>query len=53
MKELIHGLASTYNNDKCRCDECKTAWAEYQRPRVKKWREEKRKEKKKGVQVNL
>ena len=28
-KEITHGLPSTYNNRKCRCEECTKAWAEY------------------------
>lgn len=42
MKELIHGRASTYNNHKCRCDECRAAWAAYMKPRIRKYRERKR-----------
>lgn len=40
-----HGTASTYNNHKCRCDECRIAWAEYVKARrvtprtVKRWME--------------
>ena len=52
MKELIHGRASTYNNDKCRCDECRVAWAAYMKPRVQKWRANK-KTTKKTVQIKL
>ena len=44
-KELQHGKPSTYNNHQCRCDECKAAWREYMRPRVKAYRARKRKEK--------
>lgn len=29
MAELIHGRPSTYNNHKCRCEECTAAWAQY------------------------
>ena len=42
MVDIQHGKPSTYNNLKCRCDKCKAAWAEYMRPRVKKWRADKR-----------
>lgn len=38
MKSLVHGRASTYNNHKCRCPECKAAWSEYISPRVHAWR---------------
>lgn len=44
-KELVHGKPSTYNNHQCRCVECKAAWAEYQAPRVKAWRDKKKAEK--------
>lgn len=30
-KELKHGSASTYSNQKCRCDECREAWRIYAR----------------------
>lgn len=38
MTNLIHGRASTYNNHKCRCEECKAAWREYIVPRMQAWR---------------
>ncbi len=44
IREDQHGKPSTYNNLKCRCKACKDAWAEYMRPRVKKWREERKRE---------
>ena len=47
MAELIHGRASTYNNYKCRCDECRKAWADYIREGgyVRRYQEKKRQEK--------
>ena len=47
MAELIHGRASTYNNYKCRCDECRKAWADYIREGgyVRRYQEKKRREK--------
>lgn len=51
-KEVVHGRASSYNNHGCRCDECKAAWTAYMRPRIKKYRADKKK-KKMGVQINL
>jgi hypothetical protein len=53
MAELIHGRASTYNNHKCRCEDCKAAWADYMRDRVKKWRRKQKQEKQKGTKINL
>lgn len=46
MAELIHGRASTYNNYKCRCDECRKAWADYIREGgyVRRYQEKKRQE---------
>lgn len=46
MAELVHGRASTYNNYKCRCDECRKAWADYIREGgyVRRYQEKKRKE---------
>jgi hypothetical protein len=31
MAELVHGTRHAYTNGKCRCDQCKTANAEYHR----------------------
>lgn len=49
MTELIHGRASTYNNYKCRCDECRKAWADYIREGgyVRRYQEKKRQEREK------
>lgn len=46
-KPVNHGLPSSYNNHKCRCRDCKDAWAKYINDRgyVKKSREKKRKAK--------
>lgn len=46
-KELVHGRPSTYNNHRCRCSACTTAWAEYIRERgyVRKFQAKKRAEK--------
>lgn len=51
-EQLEHGKPSTYNNHGCRCRNgefgpvgCTEAWAAYMRPRVKAYRERKRKEK--------
>jgi uncharacterized protein with ATP-grasp and redox domains len=46
MAELVHGRASTYNNYKCRCDECRKAWADYIREGgyVRRYQEKKRQE---------
>ena len=45
-QQLVHGRASTYNNYKCRCDECRKAWADYIREGgyVRRYQEKKRKE---------
>lgn len=29
QKELVHGRPSTYNNHRCRCEDCTKAWAKY------------------------
>lgn len=47
-----HGSASSYNNHKCRCQECTDAWAKYMKPRMRKVRLDKKK-KRPGVQVNI
>lgn len=57
-KPVIHGQASTYNNHKCGCKECKAAWAKYVKDRgyVAKFREKERKAKlaaKTGTKINL
>lgn len=46
-KQPVHGRASTYNNYKCRCDECRKAWADYIREGgyVRRYQEKKRQEK--------
>ena len=46
MADLVHGRASTYNNYKCRCDECRKAWADYIREGgyVRRYQEKKRQE---------
>lgn len=31
MTEAWHGTPGGYTNHRCRCDECRAAWAEYQR----------------------
>lgn len=51
-----HGKPSTYNNHKCRCPECKKAWAEYMRPRVKAHRHAKKQAEesaKQAIQINF
>ena len=47
MAELIHGRASTYNNYKCKCDECRKAWADYIREGgyVRRYQEKQRQKK--------
>ena len=30
MAKNDHGSPSTYNNHKCRCSRCRSAWADYQ-----------------------
>lgn len=50
-KEVVHGRASSYNNHHCRCQECRTAWAAYMAPRIKKHREKKKKQQ--GVSINI
>ena len=53
-KPVKHGLASSYNNHKCGCDECTAAWAEYMKPRIKAYRDAKKKKAhRKGVQIQL
>ncbi len=47
---VVHGKASSYNNHGCRCDKCRKAWADYMRPRIKKYRANK---KKKQETVNI
>lgn len=37
---MKHGKASTYTNHKCRCDECRRAWAAYFRSRNKARRQQ-------------
>lgn len=51
-KPVVHGSASTYNNHKCGCEDCRAAWAKYVNDRgyVKKFREKK---KKRGTKINL
>lgn len=51
-KEVVHGRASSYNNHGCRCPECTDAWAVYMKPRIKKYRADKKK-KDPSVQINL
>jgi len=51
-KPVTHGQASSYNNHKCRCDECRTAWAKYMAPRIRKYRQDKKK-KKPQVKINI
>jgi hypothetical protein len=29
MESLTHGNKSTYVNHRCRCDDCRRAWAQY------------------------
>lgn len=49
---INHGNASTYNNYKCGCVDCKAAWAAYNRPRIKKWRTRKRRERQLTKEAN-
>ena len=44
-KDVIHGRASSYNNHGCRCDDCTKAWSDYMRPRIKTYRDKKRRAK--------
>lgn len=37
----MHGTASMYNNHKCRCDLCKTAWTKYLMPKLRMYRHRK------------
>lgn len=54
MTDIQHGIPSSYNNKKCRCEECTVAWREYMRPRIKAYRQRlKDQEKKKGVNFRL
>ena len=48
--EIIHGIPSSYTNDKCHCDDCKAAWRDYMKPRVAKYRARKKKEKENGTE---
>ena len=43
-KDVNHGLPSSYNNHRCRCQECTDAWAKYihERGYVKKSRAKKK-----------
>lgn len=40
-EDLIHGRPSTYNNHRCRCEDCTTAWADYIREKgyVRRWQQ--------------
>lgn len=51
-EKLVHGSPSTYNNHKCRCDDCTVAWADYIRERgyVRRYQQRQR-EKKRGGQT--
>lgn len=51
-KPVHHGQASSYNNHGCRCDACTEAWAIYMKPRIKKYRQDKKK-KESTVRINL
>jgi len=51
-KSVVHGRASSYNNHGCRCDKCTEAWRDYMRPRIKNYRQGK-KRKVQAVQINL
>lgn len=51
-KEVVHGRASSYNNHGCRCSECRAAWSKYMAPRIKAYRENKKK-KQQGVSINI
>jgi len=42
--EILHGIPSSYSNDKCRCPTCTGAWRDYMRPRVAKYRKRKKEE---------
>ncbi len=37
--EPSHGTASYYNNYKCRCDKCRSAWTIYAVPRIRGYRQ--------------
>lgn len=52
-KPVVHGKASSYNNHKCRCEDCTTAWAKYiaEGGYVKKHRDKKKP--KRHVRINL
>ena len=43
-KTVQHGMASSYNNHRCRCEECTNAWTKYIHDRgyVKKYHKKKR-----------
>lgn len=36
-----HGTPSAYQNYKCRCDDCRAAWNEYMRPKLRAYRAKK------------
>ena len=52
-KDVNHGLPSSYNNHRCRCEECTSAWAKYihERGYVKKSRAKKKKTPKPHTQI--
>ena len=54
-KPVIHGSASTYNNHKCGCAECKAAWAKYvhERGYVTRHRIKEKEKLKRGTKINL
>lgn len=37
-----HGTPGMYSNHKCRCDLCRKAWSKYVRPKINKWRNERK-----------
>jgi hypothetical protein len=52
-RPVVHGRASSYNNQGCRCQDCKDAWAKYMHPRLKSWRATQKKKKKAGTRVKI
>lgn len=55
MTELTHGSPSTYNNHKCRCADCKKAWADYIRERgyVRRYQQRLRDKKKQEAPASI
>ena len=42
VKKLVHSTVDGYVNWKCRCDKCTLAWKNYFRPRIKRYRQQKK-----------